>query len=227
MCRRVHYRITTPFRRSNSAESAKKSTKRPRPKLNIPLPQIQINGNGESVGATTHKAQTTTTEMPQLRHRVRGVADQEDVVRRGSTPSHMDDNKEPNEHDSRNGDARRCTLPNFHRGISEERRGTLSHTPRAFKLRQLTLNYDRTKMKAPSQADEPGNTPTTPMMEGSELGTLGSSKNADSYQPRIVASSWNWSAMLARHYYSFSNLKLLVTIVINVLLLFYKVSSSL
>ena len=224
MYRSLRHRLTNSLKRQSSASSAdspRKAAKRPRPKLTLPLPQIQINGAGE----TTHRAQTTITEHPQLRHRVRGVAEEMGGVRRGSTPPlavHKVDSGD-RESESKLGEARRGTAPQLHRGISEERRGSASHTPRAFKLRQLTLNYDRSKMKAPSQASE-GTTPTTPMVDGgTNQQSPGNSQSSDSYQPRIVSSPWSWSALLARHYYSLSNFKLAVTLIINVLLLMYKV----
>lgn len=224
----VRHRLTNSLKRSpptSTDDSAKRMAKRPRPKLTLPLPQIQINGAGEP-GATTHRAQTTTaTEHPQLRHRVRGVAKERDVVRRGSTPPLMDHNEKSKEQEGNSLEVRRGTMPLLCRGISEERRGSNSHTPRPFKLRQLTLNYDRTKMKAPSQASEGTATPITPMMGGTmdQQATSGS-KSSDSYQPRIVSSPWSWSALLARHYYSLSCCKLCITLIINILLLTYKVS---
>ena len=200
-------------------------SKRVRPKLTLPIPKIQINGGGESGPSHTHKAQTTVTEMPQLRRRFGGVADHrtDERVRRGSTPP-LTNGKETEVHKgSGNSEARRGTVHLF-RGISEERRGSLSHTPRAFKLRQLTLNYDRTKMKAPSQANE-GTTPSTPMMDPLlDQKAASNAQSPDSYRPRIVSSSWSWSALLARHYYGLSNFKLCVTLFINFLLLTYKVS---
>lgn len=214
-------KVTGYFKKSSptsTTESSRKLAKRPQLKLNIkhpPLPQIQINGTGEP---THTRAQTTTTEHPpSLRHRLTGR------VRSGSisTLPEKTDSRESSE-PKRNGEARRATI-HLQRGISEERRGSLSHTPRAFKLRQLTLNYDRTKMKAPSQASE-GTTPNTPMMDRLEQKAPGESQSSpDSYRPRIVSSSWSWSALLARHYSTLTNFKLLVTIVINILLLTYRV----
>ena len=221
----VRHRLTNSLKRATSADdSAKRTAKRPRPKLILPLPQIQINGAGEP-GATTHRAQTTVTEHPQLRHRVRGVAEERDVVRRGSTPPCTDHDEKSKEQESNNLEVRRGTMPVLCRGISEERRGSNSHTPRPFKLRQLTLNYDRTKMKAPSQASEGTTAPMTPMVDGGMGRQAASgSQNSDSYQPRIVSTPWSWSALLARHYYSLSCCKLCITLVINILLLTYKVS---
>lgn len=184
-------------------------------KLNIPLPQIQINGTGEPNHHT--RAQTTTSEHPpMLRRRLRGRLQDDSNV----TLLERTDTRESSE-PKRNGEARRATV-HLQRGISEERRGSLSHTPRAFKLRQLTLNYDRSKMKAPSQASE-GTSPSTPMMGGLEEKAQGDSQSPDSYRPRILSSSWSWSALLARHYSTLTNFKLLVTIIINILLLTYKV----
>ena len=223
----VHHRLTNSLKRLSSTstdDSAKRPAKRPRPKLTLPLPQIQINGAGEP-GVTTHRAQTTVTEHPQLRHRVKGVADEMCVVRRGSTPPCMDHDEKSKEQESNNREVRRGTMPHLCRGISEERRSSLSHTPRAFKLRKLTLNYDRTKMKAPSQASEGTTAPLTPMMSGTmHQQALSSSQISDLYQPRIVSSPWSWSALLARHYYSLSCCKLCITLIINILLLTYKVS---
>ena len=230
--KKAHQKIVNRFRKKTSrtvsgSDLSRKSTKRPQLKLNIPrpLPQIQINGTGEPTHHT--RAQTTTTEHPPtLRHRFRGslLADSADFTLLEKTESRGSSEPPPK---TQNGEARRATIsshqPFLQRGISEERRGSLSHTPRAFKLRQLTLNYDRSKMKAPSQASE-GTTPNTPMMDGLEQKPPGgNSQSADSYRPRIVSSSWSWSALLARHYSILTNFKLLVTIIINILLLTYRV----
>ena len=211
---------------SKSDGPPKSGLKRSRPKLTLPIPKIQINGGGESGPSHTHRAQTTVTEMPQLRHRFKGVAADHrgaETARRGSTPPLTNGTEPEIPHEGgSNGEARRGTV-HLLRGISEERRGSLSHTPRAFKLRQLTLNYDRTKMKAPSQSNN-GTTPTTPVMDGlDQKATSGAAQSADSYRPRIVSSPWSWSALLARHYYGLSNFKLCVTLIINFLLLTYKV----
>ena len=215
--KKTHQKIVSYFKKSPHTSTteltSRKLTKRHQLKLNIPLPQIQINGTGEP---THTRAQTTATEHPPtLRHRgsLRGDSTFTLPLKTDSRES-----SEPR----RNGEARRATI-HLQRGISEERRGSLSHTPRAFKLRQLTLNYDRSKMKAPSQASE-GTTPNTPMMDGLEQKAPGESQSSpDSYRPRIVSSSWSWSALLARHYSTLTNFKLLVTIIINILLLTYRV----
>ena len=206
-------------KKSPSTSASGKSTKRPHLRLNISrarvVPQIQINGTGEPSHHT--RAQTTTTEHPPtLRHRSQRVSLHGDP---NVTLLEKTDTRASSEPPKRNGEARRATIHELQRGISEERRGSLSHTPRAFKLRQLTLNYDRSKMKAPSQASE-GTTPNTPMMDER---VSGDSQSPDSYRPRIVSSTWSWSALLARHYSTLTNFKLLVTIIINILLLTYKV----
>ena len=216
--KRARQKITNYFKKSpptSTTDSARKSTRRHQLKLNIPLPQIQINGTGEPAHT---RAQTTVTERhPTLRHRMRGELQDGSLMETKG-------NIESRDHDAvkRNGEARRATV-HLQRGISEERRGSLSHTPRAFKLRQLTLNYDRSKMKAPSQASEGTMPANTPMMDGIEQKAQGDSQNPDSYRPQIVSSSWSWSALLARHYSTLTNFKLLVTLIINILLLTYKV----
>lgn len=217
--KKAHQKVVSYFKKKSPPTSAndlaRKLTKRPQLKLNIPLPQIQINGTGEPSHHT--RAQTTTSERPPtLRHRLRGrLQDDSSITLLEKTD--MRESSEP----KRNGEARRATV-HLQRGISEERRGSLSHTPRAFKLRQLTLNYDRSKMKAPSQASE-GTSPSTPIMDSLEQKAPGDSQSPDSYRPRIMSSSWSWSALLARHYSTLTNFKLLVTIIINILLLTYKV----
>ena len=217
MYAKARQKVTKYFQKRSVASSndlARKSVKRHQLKLRIPrpLPQIQINGTGEP---TRTKAQTTTTEYPPtLRRRMRGEQTDTPLVEK---------NDSGEEHGERNGEPKRNAI-HLQRGISEERRSSLSHTPRAFKLRQLTLNYDRSKMKAPLQTSE-GATPNTPMMDTLEQRSPGSSQSPDSYHPRIVSSTWNWSALLARNYSTLTNLKLLVTIVINFLLLTYKVVS--
>lgn len=229
--KKAHQKIVSHFKKKppraiSGSDLSRKSTKRPHLKLNIPrpLPQIQINGTGEPTNHT--RAQTTTTEHPPtLRHRFRGSlqADSIDVTLQEKNDTRGNSEPPPT---TWNREARRATIPHHHflqRGISEERRSSLSHTPRAFRLRQLTLNYDRSKMKAPSQASE-GTTPNTPMMDSLEQKSSGgNSQSADSYRPRIVSSSWSWSALLARHYSTLTNFKLLVTIIINILLLTYRV----
>ena len=68
-----------------------------------------------------------------------------------------------------------------------------------------------------------GTASNTPAMDSLDPKASDSSSSANSYKPRIISSPRNWSALLARHYNSISNFKLCITLIINILLLTYKV----
>ena len=95
------------------------------------------------------------------------------------------------------------------------RRRSSTLTPRLFQLRQLKLEYDRSRLRRPSYS------PETPMHLGAQ--NQEETQAGDSYVPKITVSSHNWHSFLARNYYRLNNFKLLATFIINVMLLTFKV----
>lgn len=98
--------------------------------------------------------------------------------------------------------------------------GARSYTPRNFKPTNLTLTYDRSRMKRPSVSDS-----QSPMEEGAES-ALKQAASEDSYIPKIAAHTKNWPSFLARNYYRLHSVKLGLTLLINVILLTYQVSGG-
>ena len=100
---------------------------------------------------------------------------------------------------------------------TDPRRGSLVHIPRHFHMRQLTLSYNRSRMKPPSQCLE---TPS-PSPQPSQQDTT--TMEGESYMPKIAISTRNWQSFLARNYYRLNNLKFVITFIINILLLTFQV----
>ncbi len=76
----------------------------------------------------------------------------------------------------------------------------------------LTLSYDRSRMKRPSVANA---TPTPDAPTQRDL--------SEPYVPHITVAPSNWSAWLARNYYNLNSFKFLLTFLINIILLTFKV----
>ena len=124
---------------------------------------------------------------------------------------------------STNGHGSTLQPPKYMRGTSEEthRRGSI-YTPRHGATRQLSLTYDRSKMKPPAEVSTVTAAPS-PVAVVETDDRLLPGNGGDSYIPKITMSSASCSSMLARHYYRLNNMKLTVTFFINVMLLTFKV----
>lgn len=96
---------------------------------------------------------------------------------------------------------------------TDSRKCSLVHIPRQFHMRQLTLSYNRSRMKPPSQCLE---TPS-PSPQPSQQDTTATGE--EFYMPKIAISTRNWQSFLARNYYRLNNLKFAITFIINILLL--------
>lgn len=82
-------------------------------------------------------------------------------------------------------------------------------------MRQLTLSYNRARMKPPSHLSE---VPTDQVPQPAT-----GSGGVDSYIPKITSSTRGWQCFLARNYYRLNTLNYIITIIINVLLLTFQV----
>lgn len=99
----------------------------------------------------------------------------------------------------------------FTRGISyEPRQGSLK-SPRLYNPHNLTLTYDRSRMKRPSLS-----------MDISPVEVLHRDRT-DSYIPGISIAPHSWPAKLARNYYRLNSAKYTLAFLINVILLTFKV----
>ena len=98
---------------------------------------------------------------------------------------------------------------------SPPRKGSLVHTSQAFNMRQLTLSYNRARMKPPSHLS---GVPTDQVPQPAT-----GSGGVDSYIPKITSSTRGWQCFLARNYYRLNSLNYVITIIINVLLLTFQV----
>lgn len=116
------------------------------------------------------------------------------------------------------GNIRRGSLqPEYVRGVSVggNQGGQTTYTPKNFKS---TLEYNRFVMKKPSSLSTPtptGQGPTSFKQLGSE----------DSYLPKIAAHTRNWPSFLARNFFHLMNIRLALTLLINLILLTYQVTS--
>lgn len=109
-------------------------------------------------------------------------------------------------------------LPQYTRGVSVGADGgSQPFTPRNFKVGDLNLAYDRSKMRKPSVSGTPSPMDDTP-------GTLAQLTGEVSYIPKIAVHTKSWPSFLARNYYRLNNAKLIMTFLINVILLTYQVS---
>ncbi len=97
---------------------------------------------------------------------------------------------------------KRVLSHDFHRG---------SRTPHLHSPHTLTLSYDRSRMKRPSVGMD---TPTSDNLHRDVL---------DSYIPRITVAPRSWPSKLARNYYSLNSCKFVLTFIINIFLLSFKV----
>ena len=98
---------------------------------------------------------------------------------------------------------------------------TAQEEPRTFSerpYRAVTLSYNRSKMKPPSQFSPPSSSPLLPPSPTS------TSTEQHLYVPRIAHSVHSWTRWLARQHYALNFIKLCVTFIINVFLLMFRVS---
>ena len=97
---------------------------------------------------------------------------------------------------------KRVLSHDFHRGS----RNSHPHSPHS-----LTLTYDRSRMKRPSV------TMDTPISDNLHRDL------PDSYTPLITVTPRSWPSKLARNYYSLNSCKFVLTFIINIILLSFKV----
>ena len=93
-----------------------------------------------------------------------------------------------------------------------KRAGSLSPSPHLHSSHTLTLSYDRSRMKRPSVSVD------TPTPEGLLR------EKSDNYVPGIAIATRSWSSLLAKHYYNLNSCKFILTFLINLSLLTFKVS---
>lgn len=188
---------------SGSPSWGKKYAKRP-PSLIINSPQQQQH---EQQSSEKYKAKTTTAGADETRGTLRkrlGSLVQGEGAANGQAESQV----------------RRGSLqPEYVRGVSigTEGGGSQSFTPRNFKVGDLSLAYDRSRMKKPTLAATP-----SPVEEAPSLAQF---EGEESYIPKIAAHTKSWPYFLARNYYRLNNMKLGMTFLINVILLTYQVSN--
>lgn len=113
--------------------------------------------------------------------------------------------------------------PRYARGVSvgsQDTKGAngMSYTPKVFKNGPLTLEYNRYLMKKPSSLASSTPTPT------GDSSNLKQGSCEESYIPQIVSPTRSWPSLLARNFFRLTNIKLILTFLINVILLTYQVS---
>ena len=101
----------------------------------------------------------------------------------------------------------------YKRWLSHDSRrgGSLSPSPHLHTAHTLTLSYDRSRMKRPSMSMD------TPTPEGLLR------EKSDNYVPGIAIATRSWSSLLAKHYYNLNSCKFVLTFLINLILLTFKV----
>ena len=114
-----------------------------------------------------------------------------------------------------NSEYRRGSLqPGYARGISQDAKG--SHAPYTPKVFKSALEYNRFIMKKPSSLS----TPTPAGQDPASLKQLG---YEESYLPQITKHTRNWPAFLARNFFHLMNIRLVLTLLINLILLTFQV----